>query len=298
MTTRKPLVNISGEMSELPVGEAAKASYLYALTGVGVGVDPTVLGTVSRLALNPNLTVDNAAVMQINTAADASKGLVVQRNSATQSAALLEFQDSTGSVLSYFGAAGNLVLPAPTTAIAGLNLPHGTAPASPVNGDLWTTTAGLYARINGSTVGPFSTGTALSVTTVSTSSVLTSAYTIVLQLVSGIVTSLWASPTANDNVTIKNSSDGDTTLSGNGKLIEGNSSITLLQGDSVTILYNGTQWLITAQADTTSTEELWVDPPASSSATGITGQFAFNGTYRYDCVGPDTWVRHAVEWSF
>lgn len=38
---------------------------------------------------------------------------------------------------------------------AGFNLPHGTAPSSPTNGDVWTTTAGLYARINGATVGPY-----------------------------------------------------------------------------------------------------------------------------------------------
>jgi hypothetical protein len=41
----------------------------------------------------------------------------------------------------------------------GLRLPHGTGPAVPVNGDLWTTTAGVFARINGGTVGPFGTGT-------------------------------------------------------------------------------------------------------------------------------------------
>jgi hypothetical protein len=29
------------------------------------------------------------------------------------------------------------------------------APTSPTNGDVWTTTAGMYARINGATVGPF-----------------------------------------------------------------------------------------------------------------------------------------------
>jgi hypothetical protein len=39
---------------------------------------------------------------------------------------------------------------------AGLNVPHGAAPTSPVNGDIWTTTAGLYVQINGSTVGPLS----------------------------------------------------------------------------------------------------------------------------------------------
>jgi hypothetical protein len=41
---------------------------------------------------------------------------------------------------------------------ASINLPHGTAPSSPANGDVWTTTAGIYAQINGSTVGPLGTG--------------------------------------------------------------------------------------------------------------------------------------------
>lgn len=41
---------------------------------------------------------------------------------------------------------------------AGFNLPPGAAPTSPINGDLWTTLAGIYVRINGSTVGPLSTG--------------------------------------------------------------------------------------------------------------------------------------------
>lgn len=49
-----------------------------------------------------------------------------------------------------------LELEASTTTRATFNVPHGTAPTSPVNGDMWTTTAGLYIRINGSTVGPLS----------------------------------------------------------------------------------------------------------------------------------------------
>lgn len=44
---------------------------------------------------------------------------------------------------------------ASTTSAAGLNVPPGTAPTSPVNGDIWTTTLGLFARIAGATVGPF-----------------------------------------------------------------------------------------------------------------------------------------------
>lgn len=46
---------------------------------------------------------------------------------------------------------GRTTIAASSTGNANLNLPHGTAPTSPVNGDVWTTTSGLYARINGST---------------------------------------------------------------------------------------------------------------------------------------------------
>lgn len=52
---------------------------------------------------------------------------------------------------------GKLVMATPSAAIASINLPHGTAPSSPVNGDMWTTTAGLFVRVNGVTVGPLST---------------------------------------------------------------------------------------------------------------------------------------------
>lgn len=49
-----------------------------------------------------------------------------------------------------------LITPASVAGVSSLRIPHGTAPTAPVNGDLWTTTAGLFARINGATVGPFS----------------------------------------------------------------------------------------------------------------------------------------------
>lgn len=53
---------------------------------------------------------------------------------------------------------GKLVTAPSTTARAGLGIPAGVAPTAPVNGDLWTTTAGLFARINGTTVGPLTGG--------------------------------------------------------------------------------------------------------------------------------------------
>lgn len=49
---------------------------------------------------------------------------------------------------------GQVLTKASSTTEAGIRLPHGSAPTSPVNGDMWTTTAGLFVRINGATVGP------------------------------------------------------------------------------------------------------------------------------------------------
>ena len=46
---------------------------------------------------------------------------------------------------------GEIVMAASNTTTAGLTLPHGTAPTTPVNGEIWTTTGGLFARINGGT---------------------------------------------------------------------------------------------------------------------------------------------------
>lgn len=50
--------------------------------------------------------------------------------------------------------AGTVTTAASVTGGAGVNLPHGVAPTTPVNGDVWTTTAGVYTRVNGATVGP------------------------------------------------------------------------------------------------------------------------------------------------
>lgn len=51
---------------------------------------------------------------------------------------------------------GKLTTSTPTTLNAGLNLPSGAAPSSPINGDIWTTSAGLFVQINGVMIGPIS----------------------------------------------------------------------------------------------------------------------------------------------
>lgn len=49
---------------------------------------------------------------------------------------------------------GRLVLPSPTGAASGFNITPGSVPSAPIDGDIWTTSSGVYARISGSTVGP------------------------------------------------------------------------------------------------------------------------------------------------
>lgn len=44
---------------------------------------------------------------------------------------------------------GTVITPASTTAGAGLRIPHGVAPTTAVNGDIWTTSSGLFANIDG-----------------------------------------------------------------------------------------------------------------------------------------------------
>lgn len=61
----------------------------------------------------------------------------------------------TKSAAGYFSSTGTFGLTGATATRATLNIPHGIAPSSPVDGDIWTTAAGgLYVQINGSTVGP------------------------------------------------------------------------------------------------------------------------------------------------
>lgn len=47
---------------------------------------------------------------------------------------------------------------ASTSAVSGFNVAPGIVPSSPRNGDVWVTSAGIFARINGATVGPFTSG--------------------------------------------------------------------------------------------------------------------------------------------
>jgi hypothetical protein len=57
----------------------------------------------------------------------------------------------TGPTVTHLGTGVQLALTAGVIGGAPLNLPQGVAPTAPNNGDLWTTSAGVFARINGVT---------------------------------------------------------------------------------------------------------------------------------------------------
>ena len=96
--------------------------------------------------------------MYISTSGD--KAIRIARGTdSSPTADILALETNAAAVLWKIDALGKMVAVATATTTASINLPHGTAPTSPVNGDMWTTSAGgLYVRINGATIGPLGAG--------------------------------------------------------------------------------------------------------------------------------------------
>jgi hypothetical protein len=82
----------------------------------------------------------------------------VQYNNAGAFGGIANLTTDGTNVTAFTMAGAKADFAATAAGYASIKLPHGTAPSAPIDGDLWTTTTGLYARINGSTVGPFGSG--------------------------------------------------------------------------------------------------------------------------------------------
>mgnify|MGYP003146608526 CR=1 FL=1 len=149
------------------------------------GVDSATLTTTALTVAGNIVSARTGATAHLAAVATTSGSARVQIDSTTSGNRLLEFRTagttkwrvgvnadiSSGSKFGLYDGTTNPVFEVAdgavdvtfaglvttvlsTTSSAGLRLPHGAAPDAPVNGDIWTTTAGLYVRINGATVGP------------------------------------------------------------------------------------------------------------------------------------------------
>lgn len=90
---------------------------------------------------------------QLNDGTRQAEFQIVSAQAVIRHNAIDRFTMPTGSSIT---ANVRLDTTASTAGGSGLRIPHGAAPTAPVNGDMWTTTAGLFIRINGATVGPLS----------------------------------------------------------------------------------------------------------------------------------------------
>src|SRR6185437_7108962 len=67
----------------------------------------------------------------------------------------MDYTGSAACLVTGCAFSGEITTAVPTTSSSGFNLPPGTAPTTPNNGDCWTTNSGLFCQINGATIGPF-----------------------------------------------------------------------------------------------------------------------------------------------
>jgi hypothetical protein len=124
------------------------ATFAIAISGnAGTATTLTTARTINGVSFNgsANISVNNVAAVTFN-------------NAGIGAASGTTFDGGTAQTIS-FNSIGALGLPGGTmtgkintvasaVGTAGFGLPHGAAPTTPVNGDLWTTTAGLFARVN------------------------------------------------------------------------------------------------------------------------------------------------------
>jgi hypothetical protein len=166
-------INATGGGSTSPAGSNGALQYNNSSSfgGLSLGTTSQVLignasgapswGNVPAAAL-PAATTSTLGAIKTDSAGtlnNSSGAISVAYGTSANTAAQGNDSRITGALQMGGGTmTGELITAASTTGSAGFNIPPGTAPTSPVNGDLWATSSGIYARVNGATVGPFNTG--------------------------------------------------------------------------------------------------------------------------------------------
>ena len=224
------------------------------------------------------------------------------------SASLTGYAQLSGSTFT-----GLVSIPAATTASAFLRVAHGSAPTSPVNGDIWTTTSGLFARINGGTqqyapLGStntftgtntfsgatlsFGTSTAASTINIGTGATLTAttkAVNIGTNGVAGSTTNIAiGSTTGTSTTTLQGITNGVTQTAGDSSLKLATTAFVTtadnLKANIASPSLTGTPLSTTAAADTNTTQiatTAFVIGQASSSTPAATGTAAVGTSLKY-----------------
>lgn len=115
-------------------------------TGLALGSAETNAANARDALTTESLIIDNGSSnhMRLINSAGAIWGMDI--NAATDDFRMWRLGGS-----GKFTVIGPMVTTASVAAAAGINIPHGTAPTSPVNGDFWSTTTAFFARVNGAT---------------------------------------------------------------------------------------------------------------------------------------------------
>lgn len=131
------------------------------------GINLMLLTDSGVLSVNQNINIGqtggtgaNTGSLNLNGSVSGSTRLIPSSSTLVTNATLTLPQVT--DTLAVLGTAQTFTakqtLVASTATTAGFNLPQGAAPTSPINGDIWTTSGGVFAQIAGATVGPFGTG--------------------------------------------------------------------------------------------------------------------------------------------
>jgi len=105
-------------------------------------------------AVISGLTITNNAVLATSSAGVPAE-VTTLPGGLTIPSAILSSPSLTGTIsIAAATYTGKQTYQASTAGTASLNIPPGVAPTSPTNGDIWETTSGVLARVNGATQGP------------------------------------------------------------------------------------------------------------------------------------------------
>ena len=139
--------------AQITAGTFGTGAYVFdnTVSGITTLTATTLAGTLSTVTQNSVTTMTGLTTVGTLVGGAVPASLVTAGSFGT-GAYVFDSTVQMGGLTATTGTFTGLVLtPASVTGSAGLRVPHGTAPTTPVNGDLWTTATSAYVRISGVT---------------------------------------------------------------------------------------------------------------------------------------------------